>query len=135
MTADLEGSPRGGRHTTFRQLIVFGGVGIMVAVVYASTMALAVDRVGASPTLGAVLAFTVGTIASYVGNALFSFQARLTRSNFGRFLVVVMAGLALNAAMAHTLAARGWHHLAISLTILLTVPLLNFAGHRYWTFR
>jgi len=103
-------------------------------VVYVAIMALVIDGFGGPVLLAAFLAFVIGTAVSFVGNALWSFGARLTSAKAAMFFAVNTAGLGLNMLIAWQLERAGVHYLLISLTVLVVVPMFNFAGHRLITF-
>jgi putative flippase GtrA len=117
-----------------RRFMTFLAVGGFSAVAYVATMAVVVDLIGASAVAGAIAAFLIGTVLSYAGNTWLSFGAAPNAGNAARFLVVVLVGLGLNWLMAWTMERMGFHHLAIALIILTTVPIINFVGHEFWTF-
>ena len=119
---------------TARQLIRFFAVGGLAAVTYVATMAVVVDGFGGRVLLGAFLAFVIATLVSFVGNALWSFGARPTAAKAAMFFAVNTVGLGLNMLIAWLLERAGVHYLLISLTVLIVVPLFNFAGHRMITF-
>jgi GtrA-like protein len=50
------------------------------------------------------------------------------------FFAVNTAGLGLNLLIAWLLERAGVHYLLISLTVLIVVPVFNFAGRRLITF-
>ena len=117
-----------------RQLIRFFMVGGLAAITYVAVMAIVVDGFGGRVLLGAFLAFVLATLVSFVGNALWSFGARPTPAKAVMFFVVNTVGLGLNMLIAWLLERAGVHYLLISLTVLIVVPLFNFAGHRLITF-
>jgi putative flippase GtrA len=117
-----------------RQLIRFFLVGGIAAITYVAVMAVVVDGFGGRVLLGAFLAFVLATLVSFVGNALWSFGARPTPAKAAMFFAVNTVGLALNMLIAWLLERAGVHYLLISLTVLIVVPLFNFAGHRLITF-
>ena len=65
-------------------------------------------------------AFVIATAVSFVGNALWSFGARPTPGKAAWFFAINTIGLFLN--------------MLIALTVLVVVPMFNFAGHRLFTF-
>ena len=71
---------------------------------------------------------------SFLGNALWSFEARATLGKAIWFFAINTAGLGLNMLIAWLLERAGVHWLLISLTVLVVVPMFNFAGHRLITF-
>jgi len=117
-----------------RQLIRFFVVGGIAAVTYVAVMAAVVDGLGGRVLWAAFLAFVIATLVSFVGNALWSFGARLTAARATLFFAINTVGLVLNMLIAWLLERAGVHYLLISLTVLIVVPLFNFAGHRLITF-
>ena len=102
---------------------------------YVATMAALVEGLRTSATVGAIGAFCIGTAVSYIGNTVWSFEAQWNASSARRFVVVTLAGLVLNVALAYALETVGLHYLLISLVILVIVPAFNFIGHNFWTYR
>lgn len=128
-----EASPPG--KDLLKRAFRFGVVGVVSSLFYVLTMAAMVDGLGTSATLGAFAAFLVGTAISYAGNTVWSFEARASAGNAGRFLAVTLVGLGLNMLIAWGLEAAGFHYLLIALVILVVVPVFNFIGHHSWTYR
>ena len=79
-------------------------------------------------------AFVIATAVSFVGNALWSFGARPTPGKAAWFFAINTIGLFLNMLIAWALERAHVHYLLISLTVLVVVPMFNFAGHRLFTF-
>ena len=119
---------------TATQLIRFVLVGLVAAVVYVAVMALVIDGLGGRVLWAAFLAFVLGTAVSFVGNAIWSFGARPTVGRAAWFFAINTTGLCLNMLIAWAMERAGVHYLLISLTVLIVVPMFNFAGHRLITF-
>ena len=119
---------------TARQLIRFVTVGVFAAIVYVGIMALMIDGLGTGVLVAAFFAFVIGTAASFLGNALWSFEARPTADRAAMFFAINTTGLCLNMLIAWLMERAGIHYLLISLTVLIVVPMFNFAGHRIFTF-
>jgi len=117
-----------------RQLIRFVLVGLVAAVVYVAIMALIVDGLGGRVLWAAFFAFVIGTAVSFVVNAIWSFGASPTAGKAVRFFAINTTGLGLNMLIAWAMERAGVHYLLISLTVLIVVPMFNFAGHRLITF-
>jgi putative flippase GtrA len=115
--------------------IRFIAVGGAAFLTYLAIMWVLVDQRQNSATVGAAVAFTVATIVSYVGNTLWSFRAPIRGRTAWRFLVIVLLGLAANMAIASALQALGLGYALISVIVFISVPVLNFLGHQFWTFR
>jgi putative flippase GtrA len=119
---------------TSRQLIRFVLVGLFAALVYVAIMALVVDGFGGGVLLAAFLAFVIGTTVSFLGNAVWSFDASPTAGRALWFFTINTVGLCLNMLIAWFLHRLGIHYLLISLVVLIIVPMFNFVGHRLITF-
>ena len=119
---------------TARQLIRFVTVGLVAALVYVGIMALLIDGFGRGVLVAAFFAFVIGTAVSFLGNALWSFEARPTADRAVMFFAINTTGLGLNMLIAWLMERAGIHYLLISLTVLVVVPMFNFAGHRLFTF-
>lgn len=117
-----------------RQLIRFGITGVSAASVYVSTTALLVEKFGQSILVSTVIAFFIGGAVSYVGNALWSFEARPTLSNAARFTAVQGAGLVINIIVASISENTGIGYLIVTFTVVAAVPVFNFVCHRLITF-
>ncbi len=120
--------------TTARQLIRFVLVGLVAAAVYVAVMWLVVDKLGGRVLWGAFFAFVIATFVSFLGNAWWSFGADATPGRAAWFFAINTVGLGLNMLIAWLLERAGVHWLLISLTVLVVVPMFNFAGHRLITF-
>jgi putative flippase GtrA len=118
-----------------RRVVRFLIVGVASSLAYVGTMSLMVDGLGRGIVTGAIAGFVLGTLVSYVGNSLWTFEAAMDGRTFTRFWIVVGAGFVLNLLMASGLALLGVHHLLVSLAILITVPIFNYACHSLWTYR
>jgi len=97
-------------------------------------MWLVVDKLGGRVLWGAFFAFVIATFVSFLGNALWSFDSRATAGKAAWFFAINTVGLGLNMLIAWLLERAGVHWLLISLTVLVVVPMFNFAGHRLITF-
>lgn len=117
-----------------RQLLRFVVVGLVAGIVYVALMALIIDGLGGNVLVAAFFAFVVGTAVSFLGNAIWSFGAKPTTGKAAWFFVINAIGLCLNMLIAWLMERAGIHYLLISLTVLIVVPMFNFAGHRLITF-
>ena len=114
------------------RFVVVGGVAFAS---YYGCMVATISFTNSSQAVGAGAGFIVGTIVSYIGNSLLVFQARPTSGNLFRFWVVTLAGFVLNICIASILERLGFSPFFTALLIFLTVPVLNYLGHRFWSFR
>jgi putative flippase GtrA len=115
--------------------ISFLVIGVVSSAAYLATMSVCVDFLNISAVFSAFAAFWVGTIISYLGNTLFTFQSAVTKGTMLRFLSVVLLGLGVNQAIAYCLSQAGVHYVVIALTVFVLVPVVNFIGHSAFTYR
>ena len=112
----------------------FAVVGAGAFASYITVMTIAMDRFGADQVAGVFSGFIAGTFVSYFGNTLFSFGVRPTASNSVKFWIVTLVGLGLNLLLAFVCQHLGVPPLATALSIFIIVPVLNYLGHRFWTY-
>lgn len=121
--------------TEFRRLRGFGVTGGVAFLVYWSAMYFTTAAGGMSQVAGAFAGFFLGTIASYIGNSVFVFKVKPRASNAIVFWLVNMVGLVINLIIAYALERLSFRPLETVIIIFITVPFLNYIGHRFWTFR
>jgi len=114
------------------RFVVVGGVAFAS---YYGCMVATISLTNSGQAAGAGVGFVVGTIVSYIGNSVLVFRARPTAGNLFRFWVVTLAGFVLNIGIASILERLGFSPFFTALLIFLTVPVLNYLGHRFWSFR
>lgn len=110
--------------------------GTISAACYSLAAVLLVELGGWPPIPAIAAAFVVGTLVSYMLNALWSFQTKMTGTLMMKFFVITLIGFALNQAITYLITAvLDWHYgIALFVTLVL-VPIFNFLGHKLWTFR
>jgi len=81
------------------------------------------------------IAFTVATLASYLLNSGWTFQARLAFARLVRFVVVALAGLAVTVEITSAIQRAGYHYLVGIAVVVIVVPVFTFFSHRMWTYR
>jgi len=63
------------------------------------------------------------------------FEKKPTARNVVTFWIVTLFGLVLNLILAYFLERLAFHPFSTVLIIFVTVPIVNYTGHRFWTFR
>lgn len=119
----------------FRQASRFAVVGGLATVTHLA-VALAANSLLKLPPLTANLAgYVCAVLVSYFGNARWSFEKTRDWGQFARFILMSLAGLALNQAI--TWVATGplglpfWLALGI---VVAVVPIVTFVVARIWVF-
>jgi putative flippase GtrA len=115
---------------------LFAVVGAAATLVHLIVALTASGLWGFPPLTANIVGYLAAVSVSYLGNAVLTFR-RPTRdaAQLLRFVVVSVAGLALNQATVYLLVERaGWpFHLALGPVIVL-VPSLSFLLSKFWAF-
>lgn len=119
-----------------RQLLSFGGVGILATLTHVSIALACAEWFAwgpiASNGLGAAIAFFV----SYFGNELLTFGNERSRSeSLWRYAATSFAGFLAASAIMAFVQAKGLPSLTYALATVLIVPPLTFLLARIWVFR
>lgn len=113
---------------------VVGGVATLVHV----ALALAVrEGLGLSPLSANLAGYCAAVGVSYLGNARLTFRRPTrNRAQFGRFLAVSLAALALNQTLVYLLVEKaGWPFWLALGPVVVIVPALSFVLSKLWAFR
>lgn len=113
----------------------FSGIGLINTALHTAIVILAVEILGTHPALANAGAFIVANTFSYWANRRWSFRAPPSLRQYGRFLAVSLAGLALTLLISACAAWIGWHYLVGLGLIFIALPALNFTLHWQWTFK
>jgi putative flippase GtrA len=112
----------------------FALVGVMSTAVHVLVAGLLIGQADWHPGAANAVAFAIANLASYGANSLWSFRAPLDTRRFGRFALVSGLAFGLTVAIASAVDAGGGHPaLGIALVVVL-VPGLSYAAHRWYTF-
>jgi putative flippase GtrA len=118
-----------------RQALRFVLVGIGCTALHVAIAGALIEIGGSDAGAANGIAFTIATLASYVSNSIWTFQAPLAGGSLARFVVVALAGLAITVAVTSAIQSAGYHYLVGIAAVVLTVPALSFLSHRLWTYR
>lgn len=122
------------RRRELRRVAGFGLVGSVVFLVYLGVMSAAI-MLGASQVGGAFAGFVIGTMVSYFANSRLSFEVRPSGAHSVRFWAVTLVGLGCNLVIASAFEHFNAPYGVSVVAIFCTVPVINYLGHRFWTFR
>ena len=120
-----------------REFVRFALVGAVATAIHAAVFALAIETTPIDPVAATAVAFVVAFLAGYALNRRWTFASRADPvAQLPRYLVVQLAGLALNAAiMAFAVHAQRWSPYAGLALAIVLVPPVTFALSRSWAFR
>jgi putative flippase GtrA len=119
----------------FGRLFRFGLAGCAAFAAYSAAMWVVTSWAELGQVPGAFLGFLVGTSISYIGNSRWVFEKKPTARNVVTFWIVTLFGLAANLVLAYLLERLAFRRFSTVVVIFATVPVLNYIGHRFWTFR
>lgn len=118
-----------------KQLIRFGGVGVLATLVHTVVALVLIKFISVSATYANVCAFFVAAIVSYTLNALWSFEQRLAADSFFRFLIVGLISLGMIVMVGHFVEQSDYPPEISVLIIACIIPTINFVTHKFWTFK
>lgn len=114
----------------------FAAVGTFAAATHFCVAVAFVSFVHWSPQLANVAGYAVALLASYLGQALWTFEQRgVSVTHFAKFAVTSLSGFIINAA-AYAALLR-WTHLDYRIALVLVLMLvaaLTFLGLSKWVF-
>lgn len=118
----------------------FVAVGCVAAAVHWSVVRAVVEAGIAAPLLANVLGWGVAFGVSFAGHHRWTFgdaPGRDARRSLPRFLVVSLAGFAVNEATYAALLGGlgGWRYDVVLAVVLVAVAGLTFVASRLWAFR
>jgi putative flippase GtrA len=113
----------------------FAVVGIAVTLLHVAVAAGLIELARAHPALANGVAFIVANFVSYVANTHWSFRARMSLERWRRFVGVSLVAWLLTLAISAAVAEAGGHYLLGIALVLVVVPLANYVGHRFYTYR
>lgn len=113
----------------------FAATGAVATLAHVAVATALVEALDLHPAIANGVAFIVANLLSYFVNTLWSFDTRLTLSNWRRFLLVSTGAWSLTIALAWGMEQAGSHYLAGIAVIVLLVPAATYVAHRRFTYR
>lgn len=126
-----------GRMVNVRQFLAYLGVGLVGTGGHYLTLVGLVGWSAMDPVLATTCGFAVGAVINYFANYHLTFRSRQGYAGtMGRFFVIALIGLGINAAvMALGHRGLGLHYIVSQVLATGTVVVLTYLGNRFWTFR
>lgn len=118
------------------QFVRFVGVGgIATALMYLLLIAL-VEGLSTPPVAASVAAYSLSAVFNYAANYRYTFDSRVPhRRALPRFMLIAMAGLALNTLIMYLMTAIATAHYLLAQIVATGVVLVwNFVANRRWTY-
>jgi putative flippase GtrA len=122
--------------TVLRQLIVFGLVGVTATATHYLVALLSHEGAGINLYVSNMAGYCTAVAVSYVGHGVLTFQTRLTRHVFKRFIVVSMGTFLTTEGILAVLEEQfGLAHRVSLAIVVLTVPIITFILSKLWVYR
>jgi putative flippase GtrA len=115
----------------------YGVVGAVSTGFHWGLLALLVEGARLEATLSTTIGYALSSVLSYLLNYFWTFSSTERHVDAaGRFMLVMVSGLALNAGIfALLLYVGGLHYLYAQVLATLLVSFWNFGLNRWWSFR
>jgi putative flippase GtrA len=119
-----------------RQLVAFVAVGLAATATHAAFALCAHKLLGLPPLAANLVGYAFAILVSYAGNARVTFRRPLLHpEQFGRFVAISLAALALNEGLVYVFSGRLRLPFAEALVpVVLVVPAFTFVTARLWAF-
>jgi putative flippase GtrA len=118
-----------------KRALRFGTTGVMLTFVHAAIATGLIEGIDLNPVPANITAFVVSTMVSYLVNTYWSFSQRPGASSFARFGVVALCGLFVTTCISGFAEWLGLPYWIGIMGVVVTVPLLTFPMHTFWTYR
>lgn len=126
-----------GRGVSPRQFASYLGVGVVGTGGHYLTLVALVRGAHWDPVPATTCGFTVGALINYFLNYHLTFRSRQGHAvTMGRFFVVALAGMGINAGVMAVCHGRiGLHYLLSQVFATGAVVAVTYLANRFWTFR
>ena len=119
-----------------QQIIAFGGVGIVAAVVHYGLLLSLVELGGWHPVVATLVGYIGGGVVSYWLNRTHTYASDRPHSEAGwRFALVAGVGFLITFAVMSSLVVRlALPYFPSQIATTLVVLVWSFLAHKYWSF-
>jgi putative flippase GtrA len=122
-----------------KQFPKFTLVGILGALIYLSTSFILTDYFGVYYINSSIVGFVLSTLFAYIINRFWTFGDNSEKKVFDklvRFFIVSIFALIINLCSLYVLTEYySIYYLFSQIFAILISALINFSGHRFWTFK
>lgn len=118
----------------YNAALAFILVGILSSSAYMLILVLLSGKFDWGSTPSIAVAYTIGTVVSYLGSARMAFQKKMTTSNSIKFLIIVGLSFSINVITSEVLSPLGVKTISIGLINIIFSGVFNYLCHKYWTF-
>ena len=119
----------------FKQVIVFGIIGVIATLVHYSVALSATELGNIVVYIANLMGYLCAVGVSYFGHGLITFRNRLTHSNFQKFAFVSVLAFLLSEVLLVILeeSLQFSHRLSLGI-IVVSIPILSFFANKFWVF-
>ena len=119
-----------------RQIITFGGVGVVAFIFHYGVLITLVERFHVSPVPAALAGYVAGGVVSYLLNRRHTFVSDKSHALAGpRFALVAAAGFCITWLLMHVFTnVFAAPYIAAQLVTTLIVMVWSYLAHRFFTF-
>ena len=121
----------------FSQLVRFGVVGLLAALIHFSTVILLVQTYHFVPLTANILGFLIAFQFSYWGHRKWTFNdtESMHRVAVSKFLCVQMLNFAMNELLFYVFLSFNLPYPVALIIVLTVLPIFTFAASKLWVFR
>ncbi|WP_374310716.1 GtrA family protein [Dongia sp.] len=118
-----------------KRALRFGTTGVMLTFLHAAVATGLIEGVALNPVAANIIAFIFATLVSYLVNTYWSFSQRPDAGSLVRFVIVALCGLTATACVSGFAEWLGLPYWIGIMGVVVTVPLITFPLHAFWTYR
>ena len=117
----------------FRRFVYFSIIGVINTTIHLVAVVVFVELIDLSPVASNCLAFVAANIFSFYANCRWNYRKPMAASRYRRFFIISLAGLLITAGLSNVAYQMGLHYLMGTAIVFVTLPVLTFIVHHWWT--
>lgn len=118
-----------------KQLSRFASIGVLATIIHTLAALVTIQFLQFNSMQANVSAFLLATLFSYSFNSVWSFEKPMNVGSFTRFVLVGISNLCLILVLSNINDRLGYPPELSVFAIAITMPIINFIIHKFWTFR
>ncbi len=130
----LRGNPLLGRRLA-KRFTKFPAIGVLNTLIHLAVVSGLAEFFYMHPVTANCAAFVAANLFSFFANSYFNYHTPITITLYGRFLTVSLGGLSITAILSAFATMQGWHYLIGTAMVFVTLPVLTFTVHHWWTWK
>lgn len=118
-----------------KRALRFGTTGVMLTFLHAAIATGLIEGAAVGPVPANITAFVLATLVSYLVNTYWSFSQKPGAGSLARFIIVALCGLLVTTCVSGFAEWLGLPYGIGIMGVVVTVPLVTFPLHAFWTYR